>query len=125
MAEKRARRTAEVQITAGAERDLADIYDRRLAQRGAEGDDGADALLDELVEAIESLTEYSLRGPVPPELDALGIHDFRQLSCPPFRIIYLPEQRDEGALVTVMIIADSRRDFRVLLGERLLRSSTN
>jgi toxin ParE1/3/4 len=123
MAGKRTRRSAEIRITAGAERDLVDIHLRRLSQRGAEGKDGADALIDELVDAIESLAEYSHRGPVPPELDALGIHDFRQLSYPPFRIIYLPEERDDGVLVTVMIVADSRRDFRVLLAERLLRKT--
>lgn len=105
-----------VRITAGAERDLEGIYRRRLSQRGAGGNDGAEALLDALVGAIESLAEFSRRGPVPPELEALGIRDFRQLSLPPYRIVYLPE---EGT-VTVMIVADSRRDFRTLLQERLL-----
>ena len=53
-----------------------------------------------------------------PELDALGIHEFRQLSRAPFRIIYLAEKMR----VTVLVVADSRRDFRTLLGERLLGS---
>jgi toxin ParE1/3/4 len=60
---------------------------------------------------------------VPPELEALGIKAYRQLSLPPWRVIYLPE--DDGAAaprVTVMIVADSRRDFRTLLEERLLRA---
>jgi len=106
-----------VLVTAGAERDLDGIYRRRLVQRGAEGADGADALLDELVAAIESLAGFSERGAVPQELEMLGIHDYRQLSHPPYRIVYLA---DETA-VTVMLVADSRRDFRTLLEERLLR----
>lgn len=105
---------AGVRLTAGAEHDLLGIYRRRLAQRGA---DGADALLDRLVAGIEGLADYPERGPVPPELEALGIREYRQLSLPPYRAIYLPA----GETVTVMLVADSRRDFRTLLEERLLR----
>ncbi|NML95888.1 type II toxin-antitoxin system RelE/ParE family toxin [Novosphingobium olei] len=106
-----------VVIAQGAEDDLAGIYRRRIAQRGAGGSDGADALLDEIVRAIESLGEYPLRGAVPVELEALGIQLYRQLSPWPWRIIYLPEE----TRVTVLVIADARRDFRTLLEERLLR----
>lgn len=107
---------AQVRLTAGAERDLHGICRRRRAQRGAAGEDGADALLDRLVAAIESLADYTSRGSVPPELEALGIRAFRQLSLPPYRAIYL----SEPGLVTVLVVADSRRDFRTLLEERLL-----
>jgi len=55
---------------------------------------------------------------VPPELEALGIREYRQLSHPPYRIIYLPDAA--AHTVTVTIVADSRRDFRTLLEERLL-----
>jgi len=108
---------AEVRLTAGAEHDLSGIYRRRLIQRGAEGGDGAEALLDRLVNGIEGLADYPARGPVPPELEAIGIRAYHQLSLPPYRVIYLPE----GTRVTVLIVADSRRDFRTLLEERLLR----
>lgn len=107
-----------VRLSIGAERDLSGIYRRRLTQRGAEGGGGADALLDDLVEAIESLASHPAMGPVVPELDGLGIREFRQLSRAPFRIIYLPEAEH----VTVLVVADSRRDFRTLLSERLLGS---
>lgn len=110
-----------VRIAAGAERDLAGIWRRRLAQRGAEGPDGADALLDRIVARIESLADHPLRGSAPPELEALGIRSYRQTSHPPFRIIYLPQERDNGMAVSIIVIADARRDFRVLLEERLLR----
>ncbi len=107
----------QVRLTAGAEHDLSGIYRRRLAQRGAEGSDGAEALLDRLVKGIEELIDYPERGPVPQELEALGIRAYRQLSLPPYRVIYLPD----NTFVTVLIVADSRRDFRTLLEERMLR----
>ena len=112
---------AQVRLTAGAEHDLSGIYRRRLAQRGSDGSDGAGALLDRLVAAIEGLAEWPQRRPVPPELESVGIMTYRQHSLPPFRLIYLPEDGAEGPLVTVLIIADARRDFRTLLEERLLR----
>ncbi|OYW50678.1 MAG: hypothetical protein B7Z34_04470 [Novosphingobium sp. 12-62-10] len=102
----------------GAERDLRAIYQRRLTQRGPEGPDGAEAVLDRLVDAIESLDISPQRGPVPPELDVLGIREYRQLSLPPWRVIYRAGERD----MTVMIVADARRDFRTLLEERLIGS---
>lgn len=114
-------RKVEVRLTAGAEADLSGIYRRRLAQRGAGGHDGADALLDHLVAAISSLAEWPARGAIPPELEALGIHAYRQLSLRPWRIIYLPEEAGGAGRITVMVIADARRDFRTLLEERVLR----
>jgi len=110
-----------VRISAGAERDLAAIWRRRLAQRGPEGPDGADALLDRIVARIEGLSEHPMLGAIPPELEALGIRAYRQLSLPPFRIIYLPQESEAGLTVSVVVIADARRDFRALLEERLLR----
>lgn len=106
-----------IQFAAEAEGDLQAIYNHRLKQRGADGPDGADALLDTLYDAIESLIEYPLRGPVPPELDALGMTDWRQLSVWPYRIIYTAQ----GDLVTIAVVADSRRDFVSLLERRLLQ----
>ena len=113
-------RRPHVRLTGNAEDDLADIYFRRLAQRGASGKDGADRLLDRLTEAIESLAEWPLRGQFPPELEALGNHDFRQLSRPPFRIVYRPVLSDEETVIIVIVVADARRDFDTLLQERLL-----
>lgn len=112
---------AEVRIAAGAEANLNAIWRRRLAQRGAEGPDGADALLDDLVARIESLADHPAKGPVPPELEALGTRQYRQLTHPPFRIVYHLTGSDTET-VTVLIIADARRDFRTLLEERFLAS---
>lgn len=100
-----------------AEGDLLAIYNRRLKQRGADGPDGADALLDNLYEAIALLAQFPLRDAIPPELEQLGIADWRQISVWPFRIIYTVE----GDVVTISVVADSRRDFAALLERRLLQ----
>jgi toxin ParE1/3/4 len=107
----------QVVITAEADGDLQDIYDRRLAQRGATGPDGADALLDRLLEAMAGLTQFPLREPIPAELQGLGMTDWRQVSAPPYRIIHAVD----GDTVAVAVIADARRDFSALLERRLLQ----
>lgn len=112
---------AQVRLTQGAEADLLGIYRRRLAQRGPSGNDGAEALLDRMTATLEGLADHPERGPVPPELEALGIRTYRQLSIPPFRAIYWPKLEASPPLVTIMLIADTRRNFRVLLEERVLR----
>jgi toxin ParE1/3/4 len=114
---------AQVRLTQGAEDDLLGIYRLRLAERGPGGNDRADALLDHITSKLEALTDHPERGPVPPELQALGIRTYRQISIPPFRAIYWPELEASPPMVTIMLIADTRRDFRMLLEERVLRPS--
>ena len=108
-----------IQLAAEAEGDLIAIYNHRLKQRGADGPDGADALLDTLYGAMEALADFPLRGPVPPELDALGIAEWRQVSLWPYRIIYTLD----GDVLTIAVVADSRRDFASVLERRLLQSA--
>ncbi len=105
-------------IAEAASDDLQAIYNHRLAQRGRDGVDGADTLLDNLYTAMEGLAQFPLRGPLPPELESVGIKEWRQLSYPPFRIIYAVE--DDA--VTIAVVADGRRDFSNLLEQRLLRT---
>jgi len=109
-----------VALTRSAENDLRGIWTRRRLQRGNDGRDGADALLEELVALIERLGAHPRKGPVPSELEALGISTYRQLSHARFRIIYSIERVSEAEAVVVHIVADARRDFRTLLAERLL-----
>lgn len=100
--------------------DLYQIYVTRLDQRGASGPDGAEALLDSFMATIESLADYPERGPIPPELEALGERSWRQISHAPYRIVYLLEER----AVTIALVADSRRDFVSVLQKRLLNSGS-
>ncbi|HUO44361.1 MAG TPA: type II toxin-antitoxin system RelE/ParE family toxin [Burkholderiales bacterium] len=103
----------EVLLTAGAERDLEEIYDYI-----AEFDSPANAgrVLDRLLEAVDGLAAFTGRGPHPRELQALGIREYRQVFFKPYRIVY----RVVGRRVFIYLIADGRRDMRSLLSHRLL-----
>ncbi|MFZ4745909.1 MAG: type II toxin-antitoxin system RelE/ParE family toxin [Sphingomonas sp.] len=105
----------DVRLTRGAEIDLEALHGYVKDNRSAEQ---ADALLDQLLAAIETLETFPLRGSVPNELDALGIREFRQILVEPYRLIY----RVSGKTVFVMVIADGRRDMQALLERRLLGS---
>lgn len=105
--------TFDVRLTEGAERDLATIHRWITNNRSPEQ---ADALLDALLDRAETLAKFPHRGAVPPELEALGITEFRQLPLLPYRIIY----RIIGEQVFIMIIADGRRDMQALLEQRLI-----
>lgn len=110
--------TLRIEITASAEADLQAIYNYRLAKRGVDGVDGADALLKSIYQIIASLSECPNKGPIPQELDAIGIKDWRQLSAPPYRIIYTIND----SILTVAIIANARQNFADVLERRILRS---
>ena len=68
------------------------------------------------MQVIESLAHYPERGPVPVELLELRGNAWRQVSHPPYRIIY---ELGDG-LVTIALIADARREFSSLFQRRLL-----
>ena len=104
-----------VRLTRGAEIDLEALHNFMKDNRSAEQ---ADALLDRLLAAIETLETFPLRGSVPKELDVLGIREFRQILVEPYRLIY----RVGGKTVFAMVIADGRRDMQTLLERRLLGS---
>ena len=103
-----------VELTRSAERDLADIVGY-LAQ--AASPVIADAFLDTILDRIAELEQFPERGAIPRELEALGITAFRQLSAKPWRVIY----RTSQTTVTILLIADGRRDMQTLLEQRLLR----
>jgi plasmid stabilization system protein ParE len=107
-----------VEIEDAAENDLFEIYRLRLSQRGPDGPDGAEALLDSLMQLIESLADFPERGPVPVELVEVRGSTWRQVSHPPYRIIY---ELGDG-LVSIALIADARREFSSLFQRRLLAS---
>ena len=102
-----------VSISTKAEHDL-----RRIALYYAENRsiDDAEALLDSIIGQISSLERYPERGPIPDEVRTLGIGDYRQAIVHPFRIFYLVDQDR----VTIVVIADGRRDIVSLLADRLV-----
>lgn len=88
----------------GTEIDLEALHGYVKDNRSAEQ---ADALLDRLLAANETLETFPLRGSVPKELDVLGIREFRQILIEPYRLI----DRVGGKTVFLMVIADGRRDM--------------
>lgn len=102
-----------VSITRGAEQDLESICDH-IAEFDRQAN--ADRVLDRLLEAVASLPIFPERGACPKKLIALGIRDYRQIACKPYRVIY----RIVGQKVFLYVIADGRRDMQSLLTRRLL-----
>ncbi len=102
-----------VAISAGAERDLGDIH-RWIADD--RGDEAADAFLGDVIDRIEALERFPLRGPVPREIAGLGMDMFRQSTMGRYRLIY----RVDPGVATILMIADGRRDLQSLLEARLL-----
>ncbi len=77
----------------------------------------ADRLIDRLQKACLKLKTMPERGRVLPELERIGIREFREIILRPYRIIYSIAKSQ----VLVYCILDSRRDLQDLLEERLLR----
>lgn len=100
-------------LTGGAKRDLTD-----LATYFAEHDSlaKADLLLDGILDIIDALETMPERGRHPPELLDLGFRDIRERFFKPYRILY----RIDGRQVSVLLIADGRRDMKAVLMQRLL-----
>jgi toxin ParE1/3/4 len=97
-----------------AEVDLLNI-DRYVAQNDSVED--ADTLLDKLEETVIKLSTMSLRGHVPPELERIGVLEFREIVFKRYRIIYQIVKSN----VYVHCILDGRRDLQDLLQLRVLR----
>lgn len=107
----------EVLLTAGAERDLADIHDY-IAKFDSPAN--ADHVLDELLSVVERLSVLPERGSYPKELLALGIKEYRQTAFKPYRVIYRVMNQGAHNRVVVYLIVDGRRDMPSVLARRLL-----
>ncbi len=103
----------EVLITEGAEQDLETLFDYIAEHDSCKQ---AEYVLDELMAVVDSLRLCPERGTYPRELQSLGIREYRQLHCKPYRVIY----RIIGPRVYIYLIADGRRDMVALLSRRLL-----
>lgn len=74
----------EVLLAPKAEQDLRDIYACMIDHAGQKQ---ADTILSKLEQTILSLENLSLRGNIPPELEAVGIVCYRALHENPWHII--------------------------------------
>lgn len=103
-----------VRLTADAEQDLIEIY-RYITLHDAS--ENADYVLDQLESLCSRLTELPKRGHVPPELDRIGVTNYREVYFKPYRVIYEAIRQD----VFIHCILDGRRDMPSLLQRRLIR----
>ena len=104
-----------VKLVIDAENDLLDIF-RYVARRDSA--EKAARLLDNLEKTIIRLEAFPLRGHYPPELERIGVLEFREVFFKPYRIIYqIFLQKD----VYVHCVLDGRRDLRDILQQRILR----
>lgn len=103
-----------VHLVADAEDDLVDIY-RYVARN--DSIEKADRLLDNIEKTIMKLETMPLRGHFPPELERIGVREFREIFFKPYRIIYQVIKLE----VYVHCVLDGRRDLQDLLQQRVLR----
>lgn len=74
-------------------------------------------LLEQLESRCSHLADLPLRGHFPPELEWIGMTNYREVHFKPYRFIY----EVIGQEVFVYGILDGRRDMQSLLQRRLLR----
>ena len=101
-------------IIADAEEDLYEIYNYVAVYDSVEK---AEKLLTKLEETCNSLSTFRKRGHIPPELERIGVLDYREIHCMPYRIIYQIIE----SIVYFHCVLDGRRDLQELLEKRLLR----
>ena len=104
----------QVKILQEAEEDIFDIYRYILYD---DSSNHADYVFEKLEEAIKSLQQHPERGHIPPELEWIGVTNYREIHFKPYRIIY----DIESAKVFIHGVLDGRRDVQQLLEKRLLR----
>ena len=103
-----------VLLTEDAERDVEDIHSY-IAR--SDSLTRADRVLDALEGTCSALSELPERGNMPNELRDLGIAQYREVHCGPYRIVY---QIIDDAVV-IHCVLDGRRDMASLLHRRLIR----
>ena len=108
--------TFNVYILKDAEQDLLDIF-HYIAE--AASIEKANRVIDRLEATCLRLETMPERGRIPPELEDLGILEYRELIEKPYRIIYQIQEQE----VFVHCILDGRQSMQDLLFLRLLRPS--
>jgi toxin ParE1/3/4 len=103
-----------VLLVEDAEKDLWEIY-LYVAQNDSV--EKVDRLLDNLERAILKLETLPERGHFPPELERIGVREYREIFFKPYRIIYQVIRSE----VFVHCVLDGRRDLQDLLQRRVLR----
>ena len=103
-----------VYVIEDAEQDIVDIYEY-IAR--ADSIEKAEYVLKNIEEKCSSLAEFSDRGHFPPELERIGIFEYREIHFKPYRIIY----QVVDLKIFIHCVLDGRRELQKLLENRLLR----
>lgn len=103
-----------IYIIADAEEDIISIYKYVAINDSVQK---AEILLKNIEERISNLSELAKRGHIPPELERVGVYEYRENHFKPYRIIY----QIIDSNIYVHCVLDSRRELEDLLQERLLR----
>ena len=102
-----------VNITQNAENDLNEII-FFIAQKNPQT---AIKIMERIQSKIKTLDHFPNRGSYVPELLVKNIKEYRQITEPPWRIIY---KLDNG-IVNILSIVDSRRNLQDILIKKLLK----
>jgi toxin ParE1/3/4 len=97
-----------------AEKDLFEIYEY-IKKSGYPFN--AMGLYSQIERACFDLSEMPERGHIPPELERIGVLDYREIHVKVYRIIY----QVFGSDVYIHCILDGRRDIQAILQQRILR----
>ena len=108
----------DVLVDSGAEQDLREIA-AYLAEHGTRG--AAREWTVAILGRIETLEHFPERGSRPRELEESGSSRYRQILHGRYRIFYRIGERQ----VTILLVADGRRDIAALLRARLLGSGAS
>ncbi len=106
--------TCRVFFISDAEKDLAGVF-RYIKREGCPIN--AKKILTQIRKACADLSESPERGRIAPELERIGLFDFREIIVNVYRIIY----EIKGDNVYIHCILDGRRDIQALLEQRMLR----
>lgn len=105
--------TYAVIIADAALQNLYDIHDYLFE---AEGADRALAVVEQIEQQINTLSTLPQQGNLLKELLETVQTSFRELHYKPYRVFYSTGEKT----VTVLLVADGRRDMQTLLRQRLL-----
>ncbi len=103
-----------VYLISDAEQDLLELYKYVTKYDSPEK---AEHLLEQLEPACHSLSDFAHRGHTPPELEHIGVFEYKEIQYKPYRILYQIIESN----VFIHCVLDGRRDLQELLEKRLLR----
>ena len=81
----------------------------------------ADTLKESLEKTIRQLELFPGRGHVPPELEQIGIEEYKEVHCGPYRIIFGAKKTN----VYVIAVFDGRRALQEILTQRCMNKHFN